>query len=127
MTWPFAVKPFASLELGLHQSEVTPVGPHRQLVLHDQLQELRVAQAVAGGLLKPHLQALQEPREAQLLQRSTQGVVHVRISFGNASCTNRSYSDSGRIMGCSLINGIVSCSGASRSIRARTVRRWYAP
>src|SRR5512135_2175420 len=24
MTWPFAVKPFASLELGLHQSEVTP-------------------------------------------------------------------------------------------------------
>lgn len=25
MTWPFAAKPFASLELGLHQSEVTPV------------------------------------------------------------------------------------------------------
>ena len=49
------------------------VGPHRQFVLQDQFQELGVAQAVAGGLLQPHLQALQQPGEAQLLQGTTQG------------------------------------------------------
>ena len=86
-----------------------------------------MAQAVAGRLLEPHLQAFQQPGEAKLLQSTTQGIVHVRFSFWNASCTNCRYSDSGRIIGCSLMNGMLSCFGASRSIRARTVRRWYAP
>ena len=40
-----------------------------------------MAQAVAGGLLEADLQALQQPGEAELLQGTTQGIVHEWISF----------------------------------------------
>ena len=45
-----------------------PVATHRQFVLQDQFQELGVVQAVAGRLVQTDLQAVEQPRQAQLLQ-----------------------------------------------------------
>jgi hypothetical protein len=52
--------------------------------LRSALKKLRLS-----GLLEADLQALQEPGKAKLLQDTTQGIIHERISFGwNASWTN---------------------------------------
>jgi len=52
-----------------NSAALTDVGvggrPHRQLVLQDQFEEFPVAQAVAGRLLEPDLQALQQARKAE--------------------------------------------------------------
>ena len=53
---------------GLDAALEEPVGTHGQLVLQDQLQELGVVEAVAGGLLQAHLQAVEESRQPQLLE-----------------------------------------------------------
>ena len=41
-----------------------PIAAHRQLILEDHLQELSVTEAVAGGFLQAHVQALGQAREA---------------------------------------------------------------
>ena len=40
----------------LHAAGDQPLLTHRQFILEDQLQELGVAEVVAGGLLQPHVQ-----------------------------------------------------------------------
>jgi hypothetical protein len=76
-------------ELGrLDASLQRAVGPHRQLVLEDQLQELDMVEVVAGGLVQTHLQAFQQPGQTQLLQGGTQGLSHRAASFWKVSWTS---------------------------------------
>ena len=90
-----------------------PVGTHHQFVLQDQLQELGVVEAVAGGLLQPDLQALAAARTGAVASGRNVGTRSLsRPPFWKASWTNWPYSDSGRMIGCSSRNGSDSCVGA---------------
>ena len=56
-----------------------PVLPDGQFILQDQFQELPVRQAVGGSLLQPHLQRLEQPGEAELLEGGVQWIFHQQV------------------------------------------------
>ena len=69
-------------ELGrLHAAVDLPLLADQQLVLQDQLQELGVAELVAGRFLQAHIQRLGQSRQAQLAQGGLQTIIH-RIAPG---------------------------------------------
>src|SRR5579884_2593317 len=57
------------------------VGADGQLVLEDQLQELGMAEVIAGGFLQAEIERLQQARQPQLLEGLPQGIVHEDASF----------------------------------------------
>ena len=61
---------------GLDAPVQLPLAAHDQFVLQDQFQELGVVEMVAGRFLQAHVQAFQQPGQAQLLQGLGQRFVH---------------------------------------------------
>src|ERR1700722_9741195 len=73
---------------GLDTPPQLAIATHRQFVVQDHLQKLRMVQAVAGRLVESDFQAFQQPGQTQLLQGGTQRFSHGQTSFWNASWTN---------------------------------------
>ena len=64
-------------ELGrLHAAVDLPLLAHQQFVLQDQLQELGMAELVAGRFLQAHVERLGQARQSQLVEGGLQTIIH---------------------------------------------------